>query len=365
MMGKYLNGYLQGPHRSPVPDTYVPPGWNQWDVGGYDYSEYDYQLNQNGRLHSYGHRPRDYLTDVLTRHGVQFVNRASASDKPFFLELATFAPHYPYTAARRYEHAFPGLRAPQPPNFNVLPTHAPSWLAGHRPLSKRRVARINRAFRHRVQSVQAVNDMLARLRAALQATGQLSDTYIVFSSDNGLHTGEYRLMPGKLTAFDTDIHVPLVIAGPGIPAGASTDAMSENTDLAKTFEQIAGTSAPCDGHSLVPLFEGGIPPDWRNAVLVEHHGPDLNKHWDPDAQSVGGGNPTSYEAMRTPGFLYVEYRDGERELYDLRSDPFELHNVARSLTADQLARLHDRLAAMENCHTGGSRWAAEHVDASP
>ena len=78
MMGKYLNGYLQGPTRSPVPDTYVPPGWSTWDVGGYDYSEYNYTLNQNGVLHHYGHAPSDYLTDVLARKGVQFVNSSAA-----------------------------------------------------------------------------------------------------------------------------------------------------------------------------------------------------------------------------------------------------------------------------------------------
>jgi arylsulfatase A-like enzyme len=361
MMGKYLNGYLQGPRRSPVPSTYVPPGWNQWDVGGYAYSEYDYQLNQNGRLRSYGDRPRDYLTDVLARKGTQFIDRASASAKPFFLELATFAPHSPYTPAPRDRHTFRGLKAPHPPSFDVLPTDPPKWLAGHGPLTRGDLVRVNRAFRRRVQAVQSVDDMLTKLETALRAHGELRNTYIVFSSDNGLHTGEYRLLPGKLTAFDTDIHVPLVIAGPGIPGGATTDAMSENIDMAKTFEQIAGTSAPCDGHSLVPLFGGGTPPDWRNAVLVEHHGPDLDARQDPDAQNVDSGNPTSYEAMRTPGFLYVEYRDGEREFYDLRTDPSELHNVAGDLTADQVARLHDKLVAMENCHTGATCWAAGHV----
>lgn len=73
-----------------------------------------------------------------------------------------------------------------------------------------------------------------RIRATLRAAGQLSNTHIVFNSDNGLHTGEYRLMPGKLTAFDTDIHVPLIIDGPGVPAGATTSGMAENIDLAPT-----------------------------------------------------------------------------------------------------------------------------------
>src|SRR6185437_855771 len=116
------------------------------------------------------------------------------------------------------------------------------------------------AFRRRVQAVQAVNDLIARVRAALQADGLANDTYIVFSSDNGLHTGEYRLTPGKLTAFDTDINVPLVVTGPGVPVETASDAMTENTDLAETFTQMAGTSMDTgDGHSLLALMHGELP----------------------------------------------------------------------------------------------------------
>jgi N-acetylglucosamine-6-sulfatase len=370
MMGKYLNGYLQGPNRSPVPSTYVPPGWDQWDVPGFAYSEYNYTLNEDGRLHHFGHRPADYLTDVLARKGVQFVNGSASAGRPFFLELATFAPHTPYTPAPRDADDFPGLQAPRPPNFNVLPTHAPSWLADHPPLSPGRIALINRAFRRRVQSVQAVDDMLSKIERALAARGQLNNTYIVFSSDNGLHTGEYRLNPGKLTAFDTDIHVPLVVAGPGVPAGASTNAMAENIDLAKTFDEIGGTAMPSDGHSLLGVMGGGVggvPLNWRNAILVEHHGPDLDNggDTDPDSQDHLSGNPPSYEAMRTPDFLYVEYRDDEREFYDLRSDPYELHNIVSSLSAGQLTQLHDELSGLKNCHTGDACWAASHVTSYP
>ena len=182
----------------------------------------------------------------------------------------------------------------------------------------------------------------------------------MFSSDNGLHTGEYRLMPGKLTAFDTDIHVPLVVVGPGVPAGTSTDAMAENIDLAKTFASIGGTDLPGDGHSLLPLLDGSQPADWRNAVLIEHHGSDLSGQ-DPDYQQPPAGNPRTYEAMRTSTFLYVEYNDGEREFYDLKTDPFELDNLAGSLPSDELAILHADLSAMENCHDGASCWQAMHV----
>src|SRR5205807_9668224 len=114
-----------------VPPTYVPPGWSEWDVTGYGYPEFDYTLNENGSLFAYGNRPSDYLTDVLARKGVDFINRSAQADKPFFLELATFTPHSPYVPAPEDAHAFRGLRAPRPPSFDVLPTHAPRWLANH------------------------------------------------------------------------------------------------------------------------------------------------------------------------------------------------------------------------------------------
>jgi arylsulfatase A-like enzyme len=82
-------------------------------------------------------------------------------------------------------------------------------------------------------------------------------------------------------------------------------------------------------------------------------------------QSTTSGNPTSYEAMRTPNYLYVEYRDGERELYDLRSDPDELFNLAPNLTDAESARLHQELSGLENCHAGDACWSAGHVSANP
>jgi len=360
MMGKYLNGYLEGARRAAIPTSEVPPGWNQWDVAGWGYPEFNYRMDINGTVQYYGHQAKDYLTGVLARKGVAFIDRSAQSGHPFFLELATFAPHSPYTPAPRDRHDFPGLAAPEPPNFDVLPTDAPSWLSGHPPLTPHQIARINRAFRRRAQAVQSVDRMIAAIQAALQRNGLLKNTYVVFSSDNGLHTGEYRLMPGKLTAFDTDIHVPLVIAGPGIPAGATTDAMAENVDLGETFAALGGTSLAGDGHSLTSLLRGGAPPDWRNAVLVEHHGPAVDRD-DPDAQSTDSGNPPTYNALRTGSFLYVEYVNGEREYYDLRTDPYELHNIVASLPPARLQQLHQALTTYEHCHGAAACWVAGHV----
>jgi N-acetylglucosamine-6-sulfatase len=362
MMGKYINGYLQ--RRSPIAATAVPPGWSEWAVAGWGYREFNYSLNIDGTVYHFGHRPQDYLTDVIARRGVRFINRSAAMGTPFFLELSTFAPHTPYVPAPRDAHLFPGLMAPRPPSFDVLPANPPSWLAGHPPLTPHQIYRIDRAFRRRVQAVQAVGDMISQVRSALRADGLANDTYIVFSSDNGLHTGEYRLTPGKLTAFDTDIHVPLVVTGPGVPVDTSTDAMTENTDLAETFAQMGATKLDTgDGAGLLGLIHGEIPGDWRNVILVEHHGPKPDRD-DPDEQGRSSGNPPSYEAMRTSHFLYVEYRDGQREFYDLRSDPYELDNLAGSLSPADLAALHADLTRLEACHGAAACWAAGHLPAT-
>jgi N-acetylglucosamine-6-sulfatase len=361
MMGKYLNGYM-GEKGAPAaaPATYVPPGWTRWDVAGWGYPEFNYMLNRNGALRAYGGQPGDYLTDVLARNAVDFIDSSAAARKPFLLEVATFAPHSPYTPAPRNASDFPGLKAPEPPNFNVLPMGAPAWLSKHPPLDADEIAKINSDFRKRAQAVEAVDSMIAQIEGALEANHAEGNTYLVFSSDNGLHMGEFRLMPGKMTAFDTDIRVPLIVDGPGVPAGTSTDAMAENIDLAKTFASIGGTDLPSDGRSLLPLLHDELPSDWRSAILVEHRGPDLHRS-DPDFQRPVSGDPNSYEAMRTHDFLYVEYADGEREYYDLRSDPFELDNLAAYLPASTLAELHAQLVAMERCHGGDACWAAMHA----
>jgi N-acetylglucosamine-6-sulfatase len=152
----------------------------------------------------------------------------------------------------------------------------------------------------------------------------------------------------------------LIVAGPGVPAGRTTTAIAQNVDLRPTFSQLGGASVPAnvDGHSLVRLLRGGKASDRRRSALVEHHGPDFNAH-DPDLPAPGSGNPTSYEALRTAGAVYVEYADGEREYYNLARDPNELHNTYARLGKKERARLHNALRAAHDCHGGKACWAAQ------
>ena len=344
MMGKYLNGYQ--------PTTAPQQGWNEWDVAGDGYPEYDYALNHDGTRRFYGRRPHDYLTNVLSRRADSFIDSASSRHRPFALEVATFAPHRPATPAPRYRNSFETVRVPHGPSWDRRPTAPPSWLAHFPPLTRRNQAFMDKVYRLRVESVQSVDLLIARLEARLRADHELGRTYFVFSSDNGFHEGQYRLFPGKQTAFDTDTRVPLIVAGPGVPAGRTVSALGSSIDLAPTFDAMAHTApnARVDGVSMLALMKGRpVPADWQRAVLIEHHGPDFD-HQDPDYQPVRAGDPPTYEAIRTPNALYVEYVDGEREYYDTRTDPNELHNLAASAPASVLGPLHRTLEALERCH---------------
>lgn len=350
-MGKYLNGYL--------PKNAPEPGWSEWDAAGNGYPEFGYKLNQDGKTQQYGHDPNDYLTDVVSNKAVSFIDKQSSAHSPFMLEVATFAPHAPSTPAPRDANDFPGLTAPHTPAYDTTPTDAPDWLKAFPALSAADRKSIDEKYRKRAQSVQAVDDMIGRLEQEVKAKGLADDTYFVFSSDNGFHMGDYRLRPGKQTAFDTDIRVPLVITGPGIAAGSSDSKMVSSIDLAPTFESLSGASieSHVDGTSLAPLLTGSPPSSWQDAVLVEHHGPDTTKN-DPDKPGKLSGDPPSYEAVRTPTALYVEYDNAQREYYDLAKDPYELHNLASTATAAQLAPVKAALAALRKCTGRASCQAA-------
>jgi arylsulfatase A-like enzyme len=192
--------------------------------------------------------------------------------------------------------------------------------------------------------------MIGALRDTLTTAGVADRTLVVFSSDNGYHMGEHRLNPGKQTAFDTDVHVPLVMAGPGVRKGETVAEPAENIDLRPTFADVAGTAAPkVDGRSLRPLLAGNTPDGWRTAALIEHHGPDGDPS-DPDYPAKNSGNPPTYSAIRTADYTYVEYADGGKEYYDHNADPDQLHNAAKQLPADQAARIHHTLTELVGCH---------------
>jgi arylsulfatase A-like enzyme len=250
----------------------------------------------------------------------------------------------------------PGLKAPRTPAFDAAPDPAAAkWLVEHPALTRQDIALIDADFRKRAQAVLAVDKMIGALQAAVKSIGAEKNTYFVFSSDNGYHMGEHRLLPGKMTAYDTDIRVPLIVTGPGVSAGRAIEEVAENVDLCPTFAELAGTTVPrnVDGRSLVPLLHGQSGPDWKRVALIEHRHPNRDKD-DPDAPAARSGNPPTYEAIRGADFLYVEYAGGDFEYHDLTRDPHELSNTFATLSSERKAALHATLEALKECHDGQS-----------
>ena len=357
MLGKYLNGY---PTRKDGP----APGWDEWDVSGHGAPEYDYDLNQNGYVVHHGEAPNDYMTDVLAGIADQFVRQSA--EGPFFIEIATFAPHSPYVPAPRDADRFPGIEVPRTPAYGARPDdNAPRWLKDIPPLGRSEITQIDEDFRKRVQSVQAIDKMIGELRATLAGLGLTDKTYIVFSSDNGYHMGDYSLRPGKMTPFDTDIQVPLIVVGPGVVQNRVLTEIAENIDLCPTFTDLGGGQGPTrpDGRSLVPLLLGASDPSWRQSALIEHHRPDDFDVTDPDAPIPNSANPITYEALRTADALYVEYQDGEIGFYDLTTDPYEMKNLAGSMLEADLEKYRTALAASKLCAGSELCREAQQIDA--
>ncbi len=250
---------------------------------------------------------------------------------------------------------------------------------------------INVVYRKRLRSLQALDRGVARLVHTLRATKQLANTYIVFASDNGFHLGQHRMPAGKQTPYETDIHVPLLVRGPGVRAGAHVTQLAGNTDLAPTFEAMAGVRAPSftDGRSLLPLLHGDRPAHWRTSYLLEHRNetgvtqparvmpPKGSTLEPPDPDQAGadgqprhreirdamllnrGAEIPDYDGVRTSRYAYVQYGTGERELYDLRHDPDEVRNLAgtRPAVERQLGR---RISELRRCGGRGCRQAEDH-----
>jgi arylsulfatase A-like enzyme len=377
LIGKYLNGYPDT-----VAKTYVPPGWNEFAsaAAGNPYSEYNYTLNVNGKLVHYGSAPSDYGTDVYMGKADAFIRSSAQAGKPWFTYLAVYAPHQPATPAPQDVGRFAGAQAPRTPAYNAVDVTGKPQFIRDLPLMTPKVQRrVDALYQRRIESLQAVDRGIARLLDTLKATGQLDDTYVVFTSDNGFHLGQFRMPSGKQTAYEFDTHVPLVVRGPGIPAGRVADQLVGNIDLAPTFAAMAGAATPdfVDGRSFLALArEPSATLPWRDAYLIEHWKEidQPNRDGAPlepgDLDQSGAATPVrtskaaltnipEYHGVRTDRYLYVEYVTGERELYDLKDDPYELHNIVTTADPQLVHQLADEVAALRSCKASSCRTAED------
>ncbi len=394
LIGKWLNGYgARDAHGE------VPKGFDIWrgllDVSAYDY--YNFVMNRNGVLKSWGdadfarklvefakievspnpgglagvfnrlneifgpaphdywgaENPKDYSPDVTGRITEDLVRSERNSKKPFFIWWAPAAPHREDVAttllgrpgrdprpAPRYEARSSRYKLPRPPSFNETDlSDKPSTLRDAAPsMNAEQIAQLQLDYEGRIGSLLAVDDHVKQLVRTLRKTKQLKNTLIVFLSDNGWLQGQHRVTGDKYLPYEESLRIPLILRGPGVPAGRTVRGQISNIDFAPTLVDVANARAgrTMDGVSLLPTIRN--PRKRPNRVLqIEALDPLFRgdipvNQWDQP-----------YRGVRTDRYTYVSYTDtGEEELYDRRRDPHQLRNVAGD---PAYARIQARLAA--------------------
>ncbi len=346
-IGKYLNGY--GNDEPPA----VPPGWTEWhgafDGGAY----YTTRLLEDGVENEY---KGIYQTDLGGDIATDMVTRQAAGDAPFFLFTSFFAPHYGQPAepddpariktpavADRHRDAFADVALPDIPSFNEADvSDKPAAIRDNALLTRTMVEGITEHYQQRLEALLAVDEAIGKMMAALTASGELDNTIVVFTSDNGYLLGEHRIPQGKTVPYEPSARVPLIVRGPGFPAGVERTQTVALIDLAPTFVEIAGATAGLvmDGVSLSPVAQS--PTYGRGRIIVVEAGPKV-----ADA-------PWFYRGLRSERYLYVEYEEtGEVELYDMRKDPYQLVNLAFEpipyVERRILPQLSSLLAEMHDC----------------
>ena len=306
-IGKYLNGYGKD-----GTEQEIPRGWDDWQALT-DGGAYNYTLNDNGRLVDYGDRTSDYQTDVFAQRSAGFI-RDNVAGAPFFLTVAPQAPHAateePVEPAPRHEGDFADEPFPQPPSFNEVKVNdKPSFVRDTPLLSPEQERGMKLKYRARLEALLAVDEAVAKIVRTLKNNGELQNTLVIFTSDNGWMLGEHRLIK-KEQMYEESAQVPLLIRGPGIPRGVRRSQITGNIDLAPTILDVANAEHPraVDGRSLMPLARSAATGS-RRTILLEN-----------------GPNSSESTAVRNATHLYVEHggADPERELYNLNFDPFQL-----------------------------------------
>ena len=345
-LGKYLQHYEDTP-------TYVPPGWDEWYTpvsGVYDY--YTSLVNENGSLRWHS---GTYQTTYVRERTSELLQRQARARTPFFTWVDFLAPHFGTpvepddpraeepgsrvdtpAVEPRFRDSLSGLRNPRTPAFNEPDMHDKPDDLRVKPRLKDRY--VDEALRQRRESLRSVDDAVVRILRTLRRTGELKDTVVVFTSDNGFSTGQHRWFQ-KVLGYEESIRIPMYVAGPGFEPGAVRDQLVTLTDLATTFVRVAHAQPTLepDGLSLRRFSQD---PTYRadRSVLLEAGG------------SPHVGLDRVYRGVRTPdGLVYLQWYDGHEEVYDLDRDPFEVRGGIDALERPHLERLRRAAKVLSTC----------------
>ncbi|HWP32981.1 MAG TPA: sulfatase [Solirubrobacterales bacterium] len=378
-IGKFLNGYGDEPYSS---GAEMPPGWSAWhsvlkaDTNHYFYG---YSLNNNSEIggpygdsgswetREYGVRddvgcpfaplnglPCYYETDVLTNIAAQEL-RGTSPEQPFYLQLDYTAPHGdfrkpagPEPAPRNYGW-FEGAPYPhdRSQGFNEGSVNdKPRFIREAPYLSLSDIHTYRVYYDKALESLRAIDDGVREIVNTLGSLHRLRNTYVIFTSDNGFFFGEHRLLGGKFLSYEPSTHLPLLIRGPHIRRNTQSNEIVGNTDIAPTVLELAGAEADksVDGRSLVPFFHEPDLTTLRPFLFesfvetsdVEAQGTISKARLRSRSESGKGGAtasllapPKDYEGILLGPYKYIAWPDGEKELYDLEKDPYELNNIVR------------------------------------
>ncbi|MBA2697897.1 MAG: sulfatase [Nocardioidaceae bacterium] len=346
-MGKFLNGY----GRSDTTDE--TPGWDEWHptaAGIYNYR--DFTIDHNGSLRSY---LASYQTDVFAGVADKVLTRFANQPQPFFVWQSFVAPHGscqpsnelrcwgPPIPARRHRGLFSDVSPPAfaDPAYNEADvSDKPAWVRHRARLDAAKRKSILRMHRMRLRSLQAVDEGVGRMVSTLRRQGELANTLIIFTSDNGYLLGEHRLL-GKNVPYEPALQVPLLMRGPGLPVGVTLNQVGAMVDIAPTIAAAARATPglTIDGRNLLPVLQSRKR-SWTNLLIQAGAEPrnGVDRDW-------------FWRGVRTPRYTFVAYpATGERELYDRRKDPHQLDSVATNRRyADVLAELNRRLLVLRGC----------------
>lgn len=339
----YQTAFMGKWHMGATNNDSSQPGFDYWisfrDQGVY----YNPVFNINGKQVTF--TDSAYTTDLLTDYAINWLDKTNKS-KPFFLYLSHKGVHAEFYPAKRHKGKYADIPVVCPPSMYLTVTDSsktfgtvtapqtkvnyrdiPQWVRNQRyswhgvDYMYHGTIVFDDFYRRYLETLQAVDDSIEKVLEWVKEHGQEANTMIVYMGDNGFSFGEHGLID-KRHAYEESMRVPMLVWAPGMVKPSSVlEQVIMNVDIAPTFLQLAGVDKPSQmqGYSFAGLLKGNNNTWQRDKVFYEYY-------WEQAFPQT----PTTF-AIRTDRYKYIYYNGvwDINELYDLKSDPYEMNNLIR------------------------------------